>query len=231
MLLSRIHLNPRSKDARRDLADAYQLHATLCRAFYPPGQPCPQGAILWRLEPETDAASHPRVLVQSRVAPDWSRVPSAWLAGTADPPKNLVDGLALRNLAPGARFRFRLRANACKTVGGRRIGLRRREEQRGWLERKAAQHGFELPQPLSTDYFDFRGRLEALSYRDFRVTHEAMLTGSRHDGAVISVYAAMFEGVLSVRDPQAFRDALGTGIGHGKVMGLGLLSVAPIGPA
>ncbi len=33
MFLHRLHFNLRSREARRDLADPYQLHSTLCRAF------------------------------------------------------------------------------------------------------------------------------------------------------------------------------------------------------
>ena len=40
--------------------------------------------------------------------------------------------------------------------------------------------------------------------------------------------SVLYDGILSVNEPAKFMDALQTGIGHGKVMGLGLLSVAPI---
>ena len=38
----------------------------------------------------------------------------------------------------------------------------------------------------------------------------------------------LYDGILTVIDPDKFMNALQTGIGHGKVMGLGLLSVVPI---
>jgi len=38
----------------------------------------------------------------------------------------------------------------------------------------------------------------------------------------------LYDGILTVAETDKFRDALQTGIGHGKVMGLGLLSVVPI---
>ncbi len=85
MRLFRIHLDPRSRQARRDLADPYQMHATLCRVFFPADTPCPAGALLWRLEPETDREGRPRILIQSRATPDWSRLATPdWLAH-ADP--------------------------------------------------------------------------------------------------------------------------------------------------
>jgi len=235
MLLHRIHLNPRSKEARRDLADPYQMHATLCRAFFPQETRCPPGALLWRLEPETDAHDRPRVLVQSKAQPDWTRAPAGWLSPTLsclDEPVNsgidLAAKLSLGALAAGRAFRFRLRANPCKTVEGKRVGLVRPEAQMAWLIRKSEQHGFVLPAPESADYFDFLERPNADVYRDVRTLHEQMLVGAQGNGNAIRVFAVLFEGRLTVSDPTKFRDALETGIGHGKVMGLGLLSVAPV---
>lgn len=50
MFLSNPVLNPKSREARRDLANPYDLHRTLARAFAPDEQTAP-GRFLWRLEP------------------------------------------------------------------------------------------------------------------------------------------------------------------------------------
>lgn len=227
MRLFRIHLNSRCKEARRDLADPYQMHATLCRAFFPSETPCPAGSFLWRLEPETDAEGRPRVLIQSYETPDWSRVPVPdWLA-QAEPGLDLAVRLALDTIKDGQRFRFRLRANPCKTVDGKRQGLMNRDAQIAWLQRKGEQHGFTLSEPQSADYFEFMAQQTGHSYPDCRVTREQMLSGRQHAGNTIRVYAALFEGELIVTAPERFRLALAKGIGHGKMMGLGLLSVIP----
>lgn len=226
MHLHRIHLNPRCKEARRDLADPYQMHATLCRAFFPPETACPQGALLWRQEPETDREGCPRVLIQSRATPDWSRIPAPdWLA-QAEPGIDLVQKLALDALVAGQAFRFRLRANPCKTAHGKRQGLAHPDAQQEWLARKGEQHGFSLPESATPDYFDFMQSPEGRVYPDVRISHEHLLKGKQHGGNAIRVYSALFEGRLVVTDTVRFRKALETGIGHGKVMGLGLLSVA-----
>ncbi len=228
MLLHRITLNPRNKDARRDLADPYQMHASLCRAFYPQNTPCPPRALLWRLEPETDAQGYPRVLIQSQAAPDWSRLlESGWLA-QAEPGIDIVQKLGLELLAAGQAFRFRLRANPCKTTQGKRSGLVHPDAQRDWLARKGEQHGFTLPASDTPDYFDFVESPKGRPYPDVRVSQNQMLTGRKHDGTTIRVYAALFDGRLTVHDSDTFKAALEYGIGHGKVMGLGLLSVVPI---
>lgn len=227
MRLHRIHLNPRCKEARRDLADPYQMHATLCRAFFPVETPCPAGALLWRQEPETDREGRARVLIQSREIPDWSRIPVPDRLAQTEPGVDLVQKLSLDTLKAGQAFRFRLRANPCKTVDGKRQGLVHRDAQQAWLARMGEQHGFTLPESATSDYFDFMQSPEGRAYHDVRIAYEQILKGTQHGGNTIRVYSALFEGRLTVTDPTRFRQALESGIGHGKVMGLGLLSVVP----
>lgn len=223
MFLHRIHLDPRSREARRDLADPYQLHATLCRAFSPPDRKCPEGEILWRLEPETGSDGFPRVLVQSRTMPDWDGIGvKGWLAN-ADPPVNLKDRLKLGALTTGQRFRFRLRANPCVTRNGKRLGLLQLVEQEQWMKRKGLLHGFVLPHMPSFDLSETRQERV-----DIRVSQEQMLNGTQHQGNAIRVFSVLYDGVMTVTNADAFVKVLHTGIGHGKALGLGLLSVAPI---
>jgi CRISPR system Cascade subunit CasE len=207
VLLHRIHLNPRCKSARRDLADPYQMHATLCRAFFPEENKCPPGALLYRLEPETNDAGFPRVLIQCSMVPDWSRIEPDWLA-SADPGIDLFRKLAPDVLENDARFRFRLRANPCKVVQGKRQSLVAFDDQRAWMVRKGEQHGFTLA--------------------GMTITHQQMIRGRRHDGNVIWAYAALFNGLLRGTNADLFKKAIATGIGRGKVMGLGLLSVVRV---
>jgi CRISPR system Cascade subunit CasE len=223
MFLHRIHLDPRCREARRDLSDPYQLHSTLCRAFCEPDRKCPENGFLWRLEPETDSAGRPRILVQSQTIPDWTRIGvQGWLAEN-DPAVDLKGRLKLDTLMAGQRFRFRMRANPCVKRDGKRLGLLRLEEQEKWIVRKGEQHGFLLPKLTSFDFSDSsQGRI------DVRVSHEQMLSGKQHAGNDIRVFSVLYDGALSVTEPTKFKDALQTGIGHGKVMGLGLLSVVPI---
>lgn len=75
MFLHRIHLDPRCREVRRDLADPYRkLHSTLCRAFNKPDIKCLPGEYLWQLEPEVDQTDHPRILVQGEASPDWTGI-------------------------------------------------------------------------------------------------------------------------------------------------------------
>jgi CRISPR system Cascade subunit CasE len=239
MFLHRFHLNLRSKEARRDLANPYELHSTLCRAFSEPDRKCPEGEFLWRLEPETDSNGCPRVLVQSRSLPDWSRIGiQGWFAQDPDPGIDLRAKLKLDSLQAGQKFRFRLRANPCVCRQGKRLGLFELAEQEVWIERKGReQHGFSLPRIPSS------GPARSASERiDVRISQEQMLRGSRRDGSNIRVFSVLYEGVLTLIDPVPFRMTLlgrsrkecemekeiNMGVGHGRAMGLGLLSVVPL---
>ncbi len=223
MFLSRIHLDLRCKDARRDLSNPYQLHSSLCRAFSPPDTKCPEGEFLWRLEPETDSAGNPRILVQSKKLPDWTGITvKNWLAD-ADKAIDLKDKLKLDSLKSGQRFRFRLRANPCVSRKGKRLGLLKSEEQEKWLERKGLQHGFSLPKLISFEFSE-----EAEERIDVRISQEQMLRDKQHSDNSISIFSVLYDGTLTVDEPDSFRNVLQSGIGHGKVMGLGLFSVVPI---
>ena len=225
MFLHKIQLNPRCREARRDIADPYELHSTLCRAFSTADSKCPEGEFLWRLEPETDSNGNPRVLLQSRSLPDWSRIGlKDWLAETPADGINIAERLKLDSLKSGQRFRFRLRANPSVTRNGKRLGLLRLPEQELWVDRKGReQHGFALPYSVSPALTEQAERRVVV-----RISQERMLAGRRRNGAEIHVFSVLYDGMLTVTDVVKFRAALHNGIGHAKAMGLGLLSVAPV---
>ena len=223
MFLHRIHIDPHCREARRDLSDPYQLHSTLCRAFSTPDKKCPESEFLWRLEPETDSAGYPRILVQSRIMPNWSNISvKGWLA-QADPAINLKERLKLDSLNVGQRFRFRLQANPCVTKNGKRLGLLQLAEQEAWINRQGTQHGFSLPQLTPFDLSE-----PPQQRVDVQITQARMLRGRKHSGNDVRLFSVLYDGRLTVNEPKKFCHALQTGIGHGKVMGLGLLSVAPM---
>jgi CRISPR system Cascade subunit CasE len=202
MFLSRLFLNPRSREARRDLSDPYELHRTLLRGF--PGLTrCdnePSG-VLFRIEPPASAGPT-AVLVQSQQQPDWSFLSAGYLLGEAQAKQ--FDWPAF---APGKLLCFRLRANPTKRGGnslrdrglsGKRIALLGEEEQHDWLVRKGDEGGFRVGGV----------RLSAAGW-----------VRCQKSGRELSFHAVTFDGVLEVADTVLFRASLERGIGSAKGMG------------
>jgi CRISPR system Cascade subunit CasE len=155
--------------------------------------------------------------------PDWAGIGvQGWLAN-ADPAIDLNDRLKLDSLKVGQRFRFRLRANPCVKRDGKRLGLLLRDEQEAWIERKGKQHGFSLTQLAPLNFSKTLQKRIAV-----RISQEQMLRGKQHTGNGIQIYSVLYDGILIVTEPDSLKAAQQSGIGHGKVMGLGLLSVVPI---
>lgn len=198
LYLSKLEPDLRSKKARRDLMNAYELHRTLAR-----GAAEGERRMLWRV----DGGKHPYMLVQTLDQPDWSylleQVPPSYLRR---PPQ--VKPVSL-TFATGQRLRFRLRANPTvkRTVGDakKRLALRTEDEQLAWLHRKAGAGGFEVLEVAVqvTEWLEFP-----------------------RDGKRVSINAVDFDGHVAVVDPEAFELALQTGIGSAKGFGMGLLSLA-----
>ena len=215
MYLSRLTLQPDSKQVRSDLRNPYDLHRTLTFAWVGEGDKLPEGErVLWRLDNEQP----PIVLVQSILAPDWERL-LARHPGYLTFQTTQLGGARLDALTrPGARARFRLRANPTVTKraeeGGearaqkpKRYGLYSADAQAQWLIGVAGRSGFVAER--------------------FEITHSERFT-ARKGGASVTLASATFEGELRVTDTELLQKAVQQGLGHGRAFGLGLLSLAPL---
>lgn len=202
MHLTRLTLDPRSAQARRDLGNAYEMHRTLARAFVADDQ-SPPARFLWRLEAGGNAWATPMVLVQAAAEADWSAVQAL--------PNYLQRPVESKRLAleewveGGGCHRFRLQANPTVTRQGKRYGLVGEAEQLAWLGRQGERHGFSVEAAL--------------------VTASDVLNNRKGEG-LISLQRVCFEGRLQVTELAAFSRALTLGIGPGKAFGCGLLSLA-----
>ncbi len=202
MFLTRLKLDLRCASVRRDLASAYEMHRTLCRAFTDSDE-VPPSRFLWRLENAGDTDGVAVLLVQSDEAGRWGRLPSDGYA--LDVESKAIDLDVL--LKDDQRCRFRVLANPTVTRQGKRYGLAAEEEQLAWLERQLQKAGCVIQGVCRT-------RSERWSMKK--------------KGNVITVQAVGFEGVLAVDQASLLRVAVRQGIGHAKSLGLGMLSVAPI---
>lgn len=202
MYLSRLLLNPRCRQVRRELAEPYEMHRTLLRAF-PENMAAGGERVLFRVDTERETGV-PTVLVQSLTPPDWSGL-TAGRDYYLRPVETKEFDPAFR---AGQRLYFRLRANPTVKREGKRWGLYREEEQRSWLVRKGQQGGFEAE--------------GVVVIPENKVTGRKTTDGARHEMVHHSV---RFDGVLRVSDPERFVQTLGAGVGSGKGLGFGMMSV------
>ena len=218
LLLSQLSLNLSHRQVRRDLGNAYDLHRTLSRAFVD-GPEAAVKPFLWRLE-SGRPMDPPRILVQSGAEPVWDQLPEGYVMSLAD-----------RTWRPEAVFRagraVKLRVLANPTVcrvptpskdnpvpegparGQRkRLGLWREDEQLEWILRQAQRLGLTQVQAAVSRSERWR---------------------CRRGKSPLTVAVAQFDGQAVISDPGALAAGVRSGIGHARMLGLGLVSVAPLG--
>lgn len=210
MYLSRLQLNPAHPQARRDLASAYELHRSLARAFAPDAD-TPPARFLWRREADASGLPGTTVLVQAAQLGDWRA-----LGTSAQHGEDYFESLpankpvALETLIQaGHHCRFRLLANPTVTRDGKRYGLHDDVARLAWLQRQGKRLGFEV--------------LAATRSAAGRVRTSQ---GGRE--RTITLDTVLFDGVLKVMDAIALRHTWAAGVGPGKALGLGMLSLAPV---
>lgn len=199
MVLSRLVMNLGSSAARRDLANAYEMHSTLMRLV-----DAGAGRPLWRLELGRDGRP-PELLIQTDVEPDFGALTTlddSYFLEADSRPNRLV-----ANLVVGDRLRFRVRANPTVTREGKRHGLVQYEEQVAWITRQLQRHG---ARPLEI-------HVSGSQREVFR---------KRRGGAPITVVGVTYDGALEVEDLAGTRELVRNGIGHARALGFGLVTVA-----
>lgn len=216
MYLSRLILNPRSKQVQREARDPYQQHRTVLSAF---PEALPEGErILYRLDTQP-RTGHMVLLVQSHTTPNWAGLAAKDYLLPVDPFSDMlnpaVKTIAL-SLQAGQTLSFRLRANPTKRLlkdipernlkKGQRIGLFEEPDQLDWLNKKAKDHGFAV------------GNVHIIA--------EGFKSGKTSDEQRLAFFAVRFEGYLQVIDPAKLGQAVEGGIGPAKAFGCGLLSLA-----
>ncbi len=241
LYLSQLLLDPFARQVQNELRSPYEMHRTLCHAF--PGlsdEEWKEVRALFRVDDDrSDALT---LLVQSKNAPDWSAFASR-LNG-----RYLLSEPRVKAWEPhfheGQRLRFRLQANPMMALNtgkdakrGARCGLYREAERLHWLRAQSERCGFELSLFQETLRASeqaplmFRGRehradlsleLPVCEMRDLNDGRRFALPDRANQFS-----AARFDGELRVVNPQAFGEAVQSGIGKAKGYGFGLLSVAP----
>ncbi|GAA1748922.1 type I-E CRISPR-associated protein Cas6/Cse3/CasE [Streptomonospora arabica] len=208
--LSRITPNPRSAQARADLASAGALHRRLMGLL--PREdlgdsPRQAAGLLFRVD---ESRSGTAVLVQSARKLDESRMPYDY--GQIE---HRELSPLLEALTTGQAVRYRIVASPTRRIGrSAKNGTKevttplRGAEAEAWWHSRARDHGIEPRSLVAHDRHDAFDRS-----RGRRIRHAAVL----------------FQGAAVVTDPAAAREAVRCGIGRGKSHGCGLLSLALLG--
>lgn len=221
MYLSLLRLNPASNEVQRDIRDADCFHRTVLKAFPnifdPEAKARAYYGVLHRLEFSRNNGW--QLYVQSQAEPSWGFLPPDYLLPSNGMPNPITKtvGEAYSHLKAGRTLRFRLRANPTRKIdtksgldgkkkNGKRVPLRKMDEQIQWLVRKAENNGFVLH-------------------------HVAVAASGSAElvkcGSIKTFQGVVYEGILEIKDAQQFIHALEIGIGPGKSYGFGLLSIAP----
>ncbi|MBN2435150.1 MAG: type I-E CRISPR-associated protein Cas6/Cse3/CasE [Spirochaetes bacterium] len=206
MYLSKLSLNLRSKEVRRDLADCYQMHRSIYNCF-PSKDEGGSGSIVYRVEDYQNTLLNHRqitqvVLVVSEKEPGWHNLSDIYLSDN----QIMQYAEKIECIANDMSFRFLLKANPTKKNDGKRIALRTYDDRQKWALRKAKDNGFEL--------IDLSVRSDSIQKSDSKKGHELVFN---------TVY---YEGFLRVTDVNLFKKALCVGIGSAKAFGYGLLTIA-----
>jgi CRISPR system Cascade subunit CasE len=218
MYLSRLILNRHNRRVQREIAQPYQMHKTLMRSF-PDGLDRERDRVLFRVD-ISSRTGLPTVLLQSTLEPEWGWLDDRGAYGylLRSPETKTFD----LDLTPGQVLAFRLRANPTVkrrrerddgTLRAVRDPIYDEEKQIEWLVRKAEQAGFRLFSARTQNAPDVHG-------------------WTRHDDVKhkLKLFAVHFDGLLQVADPDRLHDTVRQGIGPGKGLGFGLLSLARPSP-
>ncbi|MFD9483599.1 type I-E CRISPR-associated protein Cas6/Cse3/CasE [Streptomyces sp. NPDC059991] len=231
--LTHISLNPASRAVQRDLTHADTLHRRVMTLLphHLGASPRAHAGLLFRLD--TDAATAPVLLVQSRIAPDTSRLPHGY--GHIQVREMHALFSALR---PGLSVRYRILGNTVRRCG--------RNSTAGRFKQAIALHGEDAAQ-----WWSERARAAGLTLHTLLAEPaETLTTRHTHDTTappaqpapphpatappptrvLVPHQATLFQGTATIHDPQTAQEALLHGIGRSKSYGCGLLSLAPHHP-
>jgi CRISPR system Cascade subunit CasE len=208
--LSKIPLNPKSRQVKSDMGNLYEIHRTIMQAF-PKDQDRKNAAVLFRLENKTSGTPPSlTVLVQSKIKPDWQFLQETnnYLAEASVQVKEFSPIIKQSDV-----FRYVLCANPTlrKSDTKKLVPIVKESELMDWILSKGVQYGF-------------KPELASLMIQK----QPPVVLYKKQDGKIHKINLAMtdFTGILKVQDPEKFYSGLTTGIGRGRSFGCGLLSIA-----
>ncbi len=216
------------------LLDAQDMHRTVMSGFLnwvPDGEPDARAQLgvlsTWNLDLKSATLL---LIVQSRIAPDWSRIPSAALSS---PITTIPVDCTIRT---GDRYVFRTVVNPTRDipsakVDGAKAGPSRRRAHtvpkyvRTWFEERLQPLGQPATGRAGIMRIGADANPETLALR----TLPPITSNGAHKG--LKIARAEIKGMLTVTDPTAFARALAHGLGRGRAYSCGLILTKPGGGA
>ena len=209
MYLTQMRLDMNNRRTLSALSAPSKIHGAVESAF--PGE---RQRNLWRID---SRGGQNYLLILSGEKPDLSKAAEQFAPqGETWQTKDYTP--LLDRIQPGSRWQFRLCANPTYSVPagpgqrGRVCAHSTQQHQMEWLKRQSRRYGFTLPE-------DAFGVTKSVWYRFKKGT----------TGKNVTFLAVTYEGILEVNDPEAFRQMLCSGMGHGKAYGAGLMTIVRAG--
>lgn len=201
MYLSRITLNTALRETMKALVSPNLFHGAIERSF--------DGARarrLWRID---DLNGKKYILIVSESIPDLRQFAEQF--GIAGEYETRDYSPLLNRITEGGKWQFRLTANPVVTkMNGKIMAHVTPEYQKKWLADRAEKLGFSLDedefQTVQSKWYDFHKK-------------------DGKGGARVRLLSVTFEGMLTVKDAERFRETLCSGIGREKAYGQGMLTI------
>lgn len=204
MYISRVRLNLKKKKTIKALSVPTIFHGAVEQSF---GDERKRN--LWRIDCLSEQYY---LLIVSHEEPDLSGVVEQF-GSEVFPAETKVYDTFLDKLKEGDCWHFRMIANPTKCEKrerqsrGKVKAITSIEAQKQWLIQKGEKNGF------SVNRFD-TFQSEWLRFKKNKNEHQ------------VTLLAVTYEGILTIKDVELFKEALSNGIGREKAYGMGMLTVA-----
>lgn len=216
MYLTKISINPSSRQANHDLDNPYEIHRTVMSAF-PDGVQRESAAVLFRMETQQNRTGKgdPILLVQSKTLPDWHKLKQRrnYLLNCEE--ENPIVKPFYPKVDKAQILRFRLLANPTsrRSSDQKLIPITDKNALFAWISKKGSNAGFSII-------------AESLLIAGLETAQFEALKPNRKNQ--ITLHKVLFEGYLQVTSPEKLIQAVQEGIGRGRSFGCGLLSLARV---
>ena len=200
MILSLLKLDLTSPSVRQSLKNCQDMHRNIMKAFDSARN---DAKVLYRV---LRSKENIRIYVQSMAEPHWERIENnGFICEKMKDISKLSD-----SFREGQVLSFDILGCPSKKVAGegknsKRVILREKEAQIGWIKREGEKNGFII--------------LDAFVYGKTEI-----LCGKRDTGT-FQIAGLVFQGTLKITDPVSFQKGFMNGIGPEKAYGFGMMMV------